>query len=145
MMKNTIAICLQRHCNLQKKFQIRCSSMCADMLGALREDSPLDLILLDIVMPLMSGIEAIPFIKSLAPMTDIVMLTGFDEDEKIFSSISIGAIGYLLKASPTNKIVERIEEVLNGGAAMSPSIAKKSITNVWECAGGKFELRFNTS
>lgn len=109
----------------KRNCSVRTFSMCADVLEALREDSPPDIILLDIVMPLMSGIEAIPFIKSLAPVTDIIMLTGFDEDEKIFSSLSIGANGYLLKNSPINKILEGIDEVLNGGAAMSPSIAKK--------------------
>jgi DNA-binding NarL/FixJ family response regulator len=82
--------------------------------------------LMDIEMPLMNGIDAT---RIIAAETDIkvLMLTVFDTDEKIFEAIKAGAAGYLLKDSKPHKIVSAIEDVMQGGAAMSPHVASKTL------------------
>ena len=78
-------------------------------------------------MPVMDGIEATKRIHHLFPSVKIVMLTIFDDAEKIFDAILAGATGYLLKDEKPNKILAAIEEALEGGAPMSASIALKSL------------------
>lgn len=85
-----------------------------------------DVVLMDIDMPIMNGIEAVSEGKLRFPKTKYLMLTIFDEDEKIFNAIKAGADGYLLKDEPIEKIKEAIDNLLkNEGAPMSPSIARK--------------------
>ncbi len=87
-----------------------------------------DVVLMDIDMPVMSGIEAVLNGKTRYPNSKYLMLTIFDEDEKIFSAIKAGADGYLLKDEPIEKIKEAIVNLLNDeGAPMSPSIARKAL------------------
>ena len=83
------------------------------------------IILLDIGLPGMSGIEAIPILKDISPSAKIIMLTIQDDNESIFQSICNGASGYLLKDSNSDKILNAVKEVLNGGAPMNSSIAFK--------------------
>jgi DNA-binding NarL/FixJ family response regulator len=85
-----------------------------------------DLVLMDIDMPIMNGIETVAETKVRYPLIKVLMLTIFDEDEKIFNAIKSGADGYLLKDEPVEKIKDAIEHILNEqGAPMSPSIARK--------------------
>lgn len=85
-------------------------------------------ILMDIDMPVMNGIEAVARGKERYPHSQYLMLTIFDEDEKIFSAIKAGAGGYLLKDEPIEKIKEAIVDLLNNnGAPMSPSIARRAL------------------
>ncbi|MBA5628903.1 response regulator [Moheibacter lacus] len=98
-----------------------------DLLDKLEEDSVVDLILMDIEMPQMNGIEATAEVKKRYPQIKIVMLTVFDNDENIFNSIKAGADGYLLKEVDPKTLYNGIIETLNGGAAMTPSIALKTL------------------
>lgn len=98
-----------------------------DLLQKLKKDPVVDLILMDIEMPVMDGIEAASEVKKRYPQIKIIMLTVFDNDENIFNSIKAGADGYLLKEVNAESLYNGIIETLNGGAAMTPSIAMKTL------------------
>ncbi|SNT00905.1 two component transcriptional regulator, LuxR family [Ekhidna lutea] len=89
------------------------------------EKKNIDVMLMDINMPVMNGIEATQKLKDKFPDIKVIMLTVFDENDKIFDSILAGASGYLLKDVKTIQIIEAIEDVLEGGAPMSPEIATR--------------------
>lgn len=84
-----------------------------------------DVILLDINLPGMTGIEAIPLFKQKYPDQKIVMLTILEDDFHILEAIKNGADGYILKKSSPNKIVEAIQQVYEGGAALTPMVARQ--------------------
>jgi NarL family two-component system response regulator LiaR len=84
-----------------------------------------DVILLDLVMPRKSGLEAIVEIKEKTPNARILVLTSFAEDDKVFPAIKAGAMGYLLKDSSAQELVQAIRDVYQGEPAMHPSIARK--------------------
>lgn len=84
-----------------------------------------DLILMDIEMPEVNGIEGVKIVKQFFPQIKIIMQTAFDDDEKVFDAIKAGAEGYILKHASILQISQSIDEVMNGGASMSPSIALK--------------------
>ena len=86
-----------------------------------------DLVIMDIDMPGKDGITAVQEIKELRPETTIIMYTQFEDDERLFKSICAGAGGYILKKTSPEKFFDAIKEILNGGAPMSPLIAKKVI------------------
>ena len=98
-----------------------------DLLTKLEVNKNIDLILMDIEMPECNGIEATKMVKSKYPQLKIIMLTVFDNDENIFNAIKAGADGYLLKEVNPNDLHQGIIETLNGGAAMNPSIALKTL------------------
>lgn len=98
-----------------------------DLLQKLDENHNVDLILMDIEMPKMNGIEATEMVKNRFPNIKIIMLTVFDNDENIFKSIKAGADGYLLKEVNPKDLQQGILETLNGGATMTPSIAMKTL------------------
>lgn len=98
-----------------------------EMLEKLEVNQNIDLILMDIEMPIMNGIEATRLIKQKHPQIKIIMLTVFDNDENIFNAIKAGADGYLLKEINAGDLHSGILETLNGGAAMNPSIALKTL------------------
>ena len=84
-----------------------------------------EVVLMDIEMPSRTGIEAVALLQQLASPPKVLMLTAYEDTENVFAAIETGAVGYLLKKTPAEKIIESIDEVLQGGAAMSPSIALK--------------------
>lgn len=86
-----------------------------------------DVLLLDIGLPGISGIECVTRINALGQSIQIMMLTVFDQDDKIFESLEAGASAYLLKQTPPAKLLEAIQELHNGGSPMSPTIARKVI------------------
>lgn len=98
---------------------------CEQAIAALEVESPPQVVLMDIILPGMSGIEGIQPIKSLSPSTAIIMLTVYEGNDMIFRSLCAGASGYLLKKSPGAKIVESIREAHEGGAPMTAQIARK--------------------
>ena len=99
----------------------------AELIGKLAEDHRVDVILMDIQMPEMDGIKATELIKNQHPQIKIIMLTVYDDDEYIFKSIKAGANGYLLKEIEAQKLYNSIQEVINDGAPMTPSIALKTL------------------
>lgn len=99
----------------------------SELLVKLHENHHLDLILMDIEMPVLNGIDTTQMVKQKYPHIKIIMLTAFDNDEHIFNAIKAGADGYLLKEITPNDLYKGIQETLNGGAAMTPSIALKTL------------------
>jgi len=84
-----------------------------------------DVILLDVQLPGMDGITALSHLKGMAPKAQIVILTVFDDADKIFRAVCAGASGYVLKSSTGAEIGEAIRQVIDGGASMAPEVARK--------------------
>ena len=97
-------------------------SMVMEAEEQIRKGKP-DLVLMDIDMPGRTGIEAVKKIRAAGITVPVLMLTVFDDTEHVFDALRAGASGYLLKKHISGKLFEAIDEVLNGGAPMSPSIA----------------------
>ncbi len=96
---------------------------CEDAIKNLRQDKP-EVILMDIGLPGMSGIEGIVKIKRKNPTIEIIVITIHDEDSKIFQALCAGASGYLTKNISPQKLVKSVEEVQKGGAPMNTNIAR---------------------
>ncbi|MFK5983643.1 MAG: response regulator transcription factor [Flavobacteriaceae bacterium] len=99
----------------------------SDLLTKLENNHNIDIVLMDIEMPVLNGIETTQIVKQKYPQIKIIMLTAFDNDENIFSAIKAGADGYLLKEINPEELHNGILETINGGAAMNPSIALKTL------------------
>lgn len=92
---------------------------------ALATEEPPDVILLDVQLPGMNGIEALRIFKERAPRSRVMILTVFDDADKIFRAVCAGAAGYVLKSSGIDSIGEAIRQVMEGGAPMTPGVARK--------------------
>ncbi len=99
----------------------------SELLTKLEESHGIDIILMDIEMPVLDGIETTQIVKQKYPHIKIIMLTAFDNDENIFNAIKAGADGYLLKEIHPKELYNGIKETMDGGAAMNPSIAMKTL------------------
>lgn len=99
-----------------------------------------DVILMDIDMPDMSGIEGVKMIRKQYPDVKIIMQTVFDDTDKIFAAIEAGADGYFLKTTATAKIIEGIKEVMEGGAPMTATVAKKVLAKFKEHPKNETEI-----
>ncbi len=97
---------------------------CDEALEKIEEDIP-DILLLDIAMPGKSGIQSLKEIKQKFPSVEVLMLTVLSDNEKIFESVRNGAVGYILKKSPAQKLLEAIKEAYQGGAPFPGEIARK--------------------
>jgi DNA-binding NarL/FixJ family response regulator len=102
-------------------------SSCEPMLEALQEDAPPDILLMDIGLPGISGIEGIRQAKAIAPALQVVVLTVFEDTDTIVQAIGAGAAGYLLKGSSLETIVDALKSILSGGAPVNPQIARKML------------------
>ena len=99
-----------------------------EVLKALKDDYAPEVVLMDIGLPGMSGIEGVKHIKAISPATDIIILTIKEGDQEVFNAICAGANGYLLKNSTPEEIVHAVKEVVGGGAPMNAQIARKVLT-----------------
>ncbi|MBA80440.1 MULTISPECIES: response regulator transcription factor [unclassified Leeuwenhoekiella] len=123
-----LAQSLKEKLSFFKDFDLRITAENGQVLiEKIREQPQIDLILMDIEMPVLNGIAATAIIKDELPHVKIIMLTVFDDDLNIFNAIQAGADGYLLKETPPDTLKTGIEETLAGGAAMTPAIAMRTL------------------
>jgi DNA-binding NarL/FixJ family response regulator len=126
--RNTFLQKIQMHSNWQLVFSAANGNECLSQLKGLPVSLLPKVIFVDIEMPQLNGIQTIAIAKSIYPGIHFIILTIFDDDEKIFEAIKAGASGYLLKHETHNVLQEAINNVLNyGGAPMSPAIARKTL------------------
>ncbi|REG88693.1 response regulator transcription factor [Algoriphagus antarcticus] len=97
---------------------------CSNIIQDIDLNRP-DIILMDLEMPVRNGLEGIRLAKLHHPQVKIIVQTAFDDDDKVFKAIQLGAEGYILKSAAVSQITQSIDEVFGGGASMSPSIAMK--------------------
>lgn len=131
---------IQQFLNMQADMECRNAfSSVENLLTVMREGDMPDIVLMDIDLEGMSGIDGMKLIKSKYPDVEIIMLTVYHDSHKIFNSLRSGASGYLLKHTSLPEIKDAIDVVLQGGAPMSPQIARKVITHFSEPAGNDQE------
>jgi DNA-binding NarL/FixJ family response regulator len=104
-----------------------------DCVDDIKQCNP-DIVLMDIEMPGMSGIEAVHVIKKELPHVQILMQTVFEDDNRVFDSICAGASGYILKNQLNTKLIDAVKELQFGGSPMSPSIARKVLNKMQSVA-----------
>jgi DNA-binding NarL/FixJ family response regulator len=97
----------------------------ANKILANLDDTEPDIVLMDINMPGISGIEAVIILKEKHPQIQVLMLTVFEDNDKIFAAICAGAAGYMLKRTPPQKLLDAIREAHSGGSPMTPAVASK--------------------
>lgn len=102
-----------------------------DAVAKVRELKP-DVVLMDLVMPQLDGIEAIRQVREVSPASKVIVLTSFDDREKVYLSVKAGAAGYLLKDADPQELAEAIRTVQRGDALLNPSIAAKLMQEVAE-------------
>lgn len=115
------------HYLLEMYDDMKCVGMfedCTHVLENIAETKP-DVVLMDIEMPMVNGIDGVKMIKQKFPEVLVLMQTVFEDDDNLFESIKAGASGYLLKKSDPDKIISAIREVVQGGAPLSPNMALK--------------------
>jgi DNA-binding NarL/FixJ family response regulator len=118
----------------QKDPENRCVCTCPtaeEALKALPKEQP-DIVLMDIQLPNMSGIECCAQLKQMLPTAQIIMVTVYEDTERIFKALRAGACGYLLKRCTPEELISAIREVRQGGAPMSREIARKVIFSFQE-------------
>jgi DNA-binding NarL/FixJ family response regulator len=104
-----------------------------------------DVVLMDIDLPGMNGIECVRQLKALCPDMQFMMCTMYDEDETVFDALKAGANAYILKRSPPHKLLEAITELHEGGAPMSSTIARKIASSFYTSPSASNELDVLTS
>jgi DNA-binding NarL/FixJ family response regulator len=102
--------------------------LCEPMLELLPRSSPPDIVLMDIGLPGMDGIEGIARIKAISPLTEVVVLTVFDDNENLVRAIAAGASGYLHKSATLEELVASLTSILVGGAPINPAIARRLLS-----------------
>src|SRR5439155_3584518 len=102
-------------------------------LEGLPKEHP-NVVLMDINLPGMSGVECVRRLKQLAPDTQVIMLTVYEDTENIFNALAAGASGYLLKRTPRAEVLDAIREVYQGGAPLTTHIARKVVQSFQQSA-----------
>lgn len=126
--RNTFFQKIKQLDNLQLLFVAENGHECLEALKGLPDNKLPQVIFMDIEMPEMDGVEAIAIAKSLYPQIHFIVLTVFDDDDKIFEAIKAGASGYLMKHEPANVLYDAVINVTEyNGAPMSPAIARKAL------------------
>ena len=118
---------LEKIINLSSGY--RCISTCStaeDALRLLPQQRP-EIVLMDIQLPKMSGVECVAHLKELLPAVQVIMVTVYEDPDRIFRALRAGASGYLLKRATPEQVLSAIREVQEGGAPMSGEIARKVI------------------
>jgi DNA-binding NarL/FixJ family response regulator len=119
---------LRSYISLDKELALAgCFSNAEEASAALPALQP-NLVIMDINLPGMSGIECIRLIKPLCPSSQFMMFTVYEDDEKVFEALKAGASGYMLKKHGSQKIIEALKELYNGGSPMSADIARKVVS-----------------
>lgn len=121
---------LEKFINYQEEYKcnISVNSVEAFLESIKVEENP-DVIITDIGLPGVSGVDAVPMLKNIFPDVEIIMLTIHDYSDMVFKALCNGASGYLLKNTPLQQIKEAIDVVLDGGSPMSPKIARKVVAS----------------
>lgn len=125
---DSLRVSLVNYFNAQENFFVTGSFFNAQNIRQIILESRPNVVILDIEMPMKNGISAIPVIKDIDPEIIVVMYTQFEDDDKIFDSIRAGADGYILKQSSPSKLLTSLEEIMEGGAYMTPGVARKVFT-----------------
>jgi DNA-binding NarL/FixJ family response regulator len=97
-----------------------------EAITSIRHRTP-DVVLSDIGLPGMDGIEGVKILKETYPQMVILMLSVYDDNERIFDALCAGAVGYLLKKTPPAKLIDSLRDAIGGGSPMSPEIARKVV------------------
>lgn len=124
--------------NFEEEFEVLfTASNGEDFINQLKSSNVMpDVVLMDIDMPIMNGIEAVGIAHQIYPEIKFLMFTVFDDDEKVFEAIKSGAIGYLLKDEKVEVIIQSIKQIIEfGGSPMSPSIARKALKLLMNTSG----------
>lgn len=111
---------------------------CESFLQKLEAAEP-DVVLMDIALPGMNGIEGVKAAKKIKPEINILMLTIYEDNNTIFEALCAGACGYLVKKTPPTRLLEAIKDVYSGGSPMSSNIARKVITVFQQNKNGQFD------
>src|SRR6266478_7851682 len=135
-MKKTVAL-VEDDARLRKQLvqiledidDIECVIVCASAEEALELIPPKrpDVVLMDIKLPRMSGIQCVAQLKKILPALQVIMVTVYEDSESIFRALKAGASGYLVKSGPPEQLIEAIRDVFAGGAPMSSHIARKVV------------------
>lgn len=115
---------------LDERFEVLASFTDAERATDELEAWQPDIVIMDINLPGMNGIECIRKVKSQCPDTQFIMFTIYEDDEKVFEALAAGASGYLLKKTPLGRICESLVELHSGGSPMSTQIARKVINRL---------------
>lgn len=120
------------HHHLDQQPGFRCVLVCGSaeqLLAELPQAIAPDLILLDIGLPGLSGLEALPLIKQQLPDVEVILQTIFEDPDRIYQALCLGATGYVLKNTPLPQLCQAIHDVAAGGSALSPSVARRMLAH----------------